>query len=103
MAGISKDPAKITVELEKVNEQIRVLTEKKKDLEERLQSVYDAEVAGIFKRKTIGTKEFCIAFKGLSDEKMRMVLEYAKKIDKANNTDNMAENNNPDVKERVTE
>lgn len=85
MAGISKDPAKISVELDKVKEQIKVLTEKKKELEERLQSAYDAEVAGIFRRKGIEPKEFCVALKGLDDEKMRMVLEYASSIRTDNN------------------
>ncbi|MCR5726613.1 MAG: hypothetical protein K6G24_04020 [Lachnospiraceae bacterium] len=81
MAGISKDPVKISAEIERVEANIQLLVEKKKNLEERLKAAYDAEAIGIFKRKTIDSKEF-IALKELSDEEMRLVLEYAKGLKK---------------------
>jgi len=81
MAGISKDPVKISAEIERVEANIKLLVEKKKNLEERLKAAYDAEAIGIFKRKTIDSKEF-IALKELSDEEMRLVLEYAKGLKK---------------------
>ncbi len=70
---------KLNKELDKVNNQIKSLSDRKKELEGKKQAAIDAELSSVFKRKKIAQEQFLI-FNQLNEEQLKKILDEAKKM-----------------------
>jgi len=70
---------KLNKEIEKLNGQIAVLTEKKKKLEAEKKMAVDAELASVFNKKKINAESFLV-FNQLNEEQLKKLIEQAQQM-----------------------
>ena len=70
---------KLNKELEKINNQINSLLDKKRKIEAKKQAEIDAELTNVFKRKKIDPEQFLV-FNDLNEEQIKKILMDAKKM-----------------------
>lgn len=70
---------KLNKEIEKLNCQIAVLTEKKKKLETGKKMAVDAELASVFNKKKINAESFLV-LNQLTEEQIKKLIEQAQQM-----------------------
>lgn len=70
---------KINRELDKINGQMKALSDRRKELEGKKKAAIDAELVNVFTRRKIDQEEFMI-FSRLNDNQLRTILAQAEKM-----------------------